>query len=319
MTTPLLQSLSIELGLGQYDLLRIILTAPLRYKVFQIPKRHGGMRTIAQPSKELKAIQRFILERTLSKLPVHRAAAAYVEGRNIGENAHVHVRSRVILKLDFQNFFPSITVRDWERYAKSRNLEFEPGDLALYSRILFWGQHSNQPKCLSIGAPTSPMLSNLLLFDLDTKLSEVAKKLRVRYTRYADDITVSGRRLEHVTEFEAAARAIVGKTGSPKLTFNEEKRGVYTMGQRRMVTGLVLTPTRNVSIGRERKRLISVMLHKVLVNKSTPENLATLKGLLGFTIANEPDFVSRMRDKYGNAVVDRVLRYQIPRKGTPPR
>src|SRR5258708_32226067 len=110
MTTNLLRELSIELGLGSNDLLRIIATAPARYKVFQIPKRRGGMRTIAQPSRELKAIQRFILDKILSKLPVHPAAAAYVTGRNIAENAIAHVKSRVVLKLDFSDFFPSITV-----------------------------------------------------------------------------------------------------------------------------------------------------------------------------------------------------------------
>src|SRR5258708_10712324 len=99
MTTNLLRELSIELGLGSHDLLRIIFTAPKRYKVFQIAKRRGGMRTIAQPSRELKAIQRFVLEDTLSKLPVHRAAAAYVTGRNIAENARAHAKSRSLLKL----------------------------------------------------------------------------------------------------------------------------------------------------------------------------------------------------------------------------
>jgi retron-type reverse transcriptase len=277
------------------------------------------MRTIAQPSRELKAIQRFILDKILSKLPVHPAAAAYVTGRNIAENAIAHVKSRVVLKLDFSDFFPSITVRDWERYARSCGIDFGPDELVLYSKTLFWGQRSYQPKCLSIGAPTSPILSNILLFELDTKLSEAAERAHVTYTRYADDITASGQRLEDVLRFEAITRAVVKKMRSPRLVFNDEKRGVYTKGQRRMVTGLVLTPVQKISIGRERKRLISVMLHKVAMNKSDPEHTATVKGLLGFCIANEPDFVSRMREKYGNAVVDSVLRFEIPRKGPPAR
>jgi hypothetical protein len=85
---------------------------------------------------------------------------------------------------------------------------------------------------------------------LDTKLTAAAEKVDVRYTRYADDITASGERLEHVMQFEAAARSIVRRMRSPMLTFNEEKRGLYTLGQRRMVTGLVLTPTQEISIGR---------------------------------------------------------------------
>jgi RNA-directed DNA polymerase len=315
MTTNLLRELSAEFGLGSNDLLRIISTAPARYKIFQIPKRHGGWRTIAQPSRELKAIQRFVLDKTLSKLPVHPAAAAYVTGRNIAENATVHLKSRVILKLDFRDFFPSITVKDWEKYARGSEIDFGPDEMTLYSKILFWGQRSYQPKCLSIGAPTSPILSNILLFELDAKLSEVAAKIHVSYTRYADDITASGERLEDVARFEATTRSIVRKMRSPRLVFNDDKRGIYTMGQRRMVTGLVLTPARKISIGRERKRLISVMLHKVALNRSDPEHMAMVKGLLGFCIANEPEFVSRMREKYGNAVVDTVLRFQVVPKG----
>jgi RNA-directed DNA polymerase len=317
MIETLLRDLSMELNLGYRDLMRIITTAPRRYKIYQIPKRRGGTRTIAQPSRELKAIQRFVLKRLLSKLPVHRAATAYVIHQNIGENALAHVKNRVILKLDFTNFFPSITVRDWERYTKAAGLQFERGELALYSYILFWGQRSNEPECLSIGAPTSPILSNILLFELDTKLSDAAKRAGVTYTRYADDITASAKTIEDVRRFEASARSIVRQMKSPRLSFNDEKRGLYTMGQRRMVTGLIVTPTGQVSIGRERKRLISAMLHKVVVGKSDPESMGTLKGLLGFCLATEPDFVSRMRAKYGNETIDRVIRYHIARTGPP--
>jgi hypothetical protein len=86
------------------------------------------------------------------------------------------------------------------------------------------------------------------------------------------------------------------------------KRGLYTKGERRMVTGLIVTPVGEVSIGRERKRTISVMLHKFSIGDLDAEQLEVLKGLLGFTIANEPTFVNRMREKYGNSVVDTALR-----------
>jgi hypothetical protein len=315
MPTNLLQNLSIELGLGARDLTRIILTAPKRYKVYEIPKKRGGTRTIAQPSREVKALQYFVLANLLSELPVHSAAAAYCKGKSILGNAVAHLNGRAILKLDFQDFFPSITVRDWVRYVRSSpRLNIESDELIFYNKILFWGQRTIDPRCLSIGAPTSPILSNILLFDLDTQLVSAAAKLSVRYTRYADDITVSGERVEGLLQFEAAARKIIQRTKSPSLKFNDDKRGVYTMGQRRMVTGLVLTPTHGISIGRGRKRTISVMLHKVLTGQSTPEAMATLKGLLGFCIASEPTFVSAMRRKYGDAVVGQVLRYDIPRK-----
>lgn len=317
MTINLLEELSLKLGLGRHDLLRIIGTAPRRYKVYQIPKRRGGTRTIAHPSRELKAIQRYLLDAILRKLPVHAAATGYVEGSNIATNAGAHAQSRVIMKLDFKDFFPSITVGDWEHYAKLRDVNLNSNDLALSSKIFFWGQKSDIPRYLSIGAPTSPALSNILLFDLDSKLANAAAETSVVYTRYADDITASGTAIENVLKFEELARAIVRETKSPKLAFNEDKRGVYTFGQRRMVTGLMLTPEKKISIGRDRKRQISAMLHKSIVGELDLDRLAMLKGLLGFCLATEPDFVSRLRRKYGNEAIDAVLRYHIPRVGPP--
>ncbi|MFO1048387.1 MAG: retron St85 family RNA-directed DNA polymerase [Geminicoccaceae bacterium] len=313
MTASLLQELSISFGLGAHDLLRIISSAPARYKIFQIRKRDGGSRTIAHPSRELKAIQRFILRHRLVKLPVHPAATGYIPNANIGENARVHLGNRNILKLDFKDFFPSILVRDWMNYARSNNVGVDSEDVSLYSKILFWsGGHGVMPRCLSIGAPTSPILSNILLYEIDVVLATIAQQLFVRYTRYADDITVSGNDIDDLMRFETATRRHIKKVASPRLAFNDEKRGVYGMGERRMVTGLVLTPTHRVSIGRERKRLISAMLHRAAQNNLNPENIAKLKGLLGFCIANEPDYISRMRVKYGNSVVDQVLKYIVP-------
>ncbi|QRM27900.1 retron St85 family RNA-directed DNA polymerase [Microvirga sp. VF16] len=311
----LLEELAINLGLGTAEIETIVETAPARYKVYDIPKRSGGTRTIAQPSRELKALQRYILSTKLVKFPVHKSAMAYLPGKNIARNAEEHLNGNILLKLDFENFFPSILVKDWESFAKKHPVQVIPvEDIKLYSKILFWGQRSRTPRCLSIGAPTSPMLSNLLLFTLDEQLDEAARKCSVNYTRYADDITVSGSTVEQVTAFEKLARKIVKSLRSPRLIFNEEKRGLYTRGQRRMVTGLIITPNGTLSIGRERKRTISAMLHKALLGELDLESTGHLKGLLGFSLANEPLFVNRMREKYGDAIVDRVLRLKLPER-----
>ncbi|MBX9943558.1 MAG: retron St85 family RNA-directed DNA polymerase [Reyranella sp.] len=319
MTIGLLKELGIKLGMGRSDLLRIISTAPKRYKVYQIPKRRGGTRTIAQPSRELKAIQRVLLKAVLSKFPVHAAATGYVENRSILDNAVAHMSSRVLLKLDFRDFFPSIVPDDWRRLARAKFVDLDEDEVWLSTMILFWGQKSTTPRCLSIGAPTSPMLSNIVMYSLDVRLAEAAAATNTTYTRYADDITASGPTIEDVRQFEAYAREIVGRSVSPQLTFNDQKRGIYSSGQRRMVTGLVLTPSNSVSIGRERKRLISSMLDHWIKDSLDNERKARLKGLLAFCIAAEPAFVSRLRAKYGDGPVNDVLRYHIVRKGPPPR
>lgn len=199
----LLDEMVVYFRIATPDLLRIIDTVPARYKQYTIPKRAGGIRIIAQPSREVKLLQRYIMETKLSTFPIHDAATGYIKRRNILYNAEYHQNSRVILKLDFENFFPSITVNDWTTLlSRHRPTAIERSDLRLYRQLLFWGQQSPIPRCLSIGAPTSPILSNIILFRLDTILFRTATRIKVRYTRYADDITVSGNSIEDVRNFE---------------------------------------------------------------------------------------------------------------------
>jgi hypothetical protein len=311
----LLPELSEHFGLGHYDLMRIISTAPARYKVYEIEKRNGGKRTIAHPSRELKEIQRYLLAAKLSHFPVHEAATAYVAGRSISSNAERHKLNSVILKLDFSDFFPSIKVKDWEAVVRQNPIaEIDMRDLPLYSKIFFWGvrRKSTVARCLSIGAPTSPALSNIMMYSLDTKFAAVAQQLGLTYSRYADDITLSATASERVLECEHAFRSIVRESTNPKLTFNEKKRGLYHRGQRRMVTGLVITPQMKVSIGRERKRRISSLLHKSSLGQLDTEDRGLLKGLLGFSLSVEPAFVERLRAKYGSEAVDVALKFHVP-------
>ena len=306
-----------KFGLSARDLARLIDSAPARYKVYQIPKRRGGSRTIAHPAKELKLIQRFIVEKKLSTFKIHESAMGYVKKRNILANAVSHRESDVILKLDFAEFFPSIRVGDWERFARANPVDcIDRGEIRMYSKLLFWGRYrsSTLPLCLSIGAPSSPILSNILLRDLDATLARKAIDFGVVYTRYADDITASADTVGKLEGFERATRRAIRAMRHPRLTLNEGKRGLYLKGQRRMVTGLIVTPTQEISIGRERKRLISAMLHRASLSVLSMTEMGRLKGLLGFCLATEPAFIGRMRSKYGDDVIDRVLRFRVARR-----
>lgn len=313
MMSSLLHELTLATGLPLPEIERIVATAPVRYKVYQIPKKRGGWRQIAHPAKELKLLQRVLLDRYLQRFPVHQAAMAYVRGRNIGDNAEFHSRQRLFLKLDFERFFTSIKAADWGKFLKKQaDPVFDPNDVSFATQILFWGEGSMRPKCLSIGAPTSPILSNMLLYDLDVSLTYRAKQCGVLYTRYADDMTVSGPSIEQVLSFEKGLREEVANLRSPKLKFNDDKRGIYGRGQRRMVTGLVVTPHGQVSIGRERKRMISSLVHRFSLGQLDEIQTGLMKGMLGFAIANEPRFMDRLRMKYGDQIIDAALRVYIP-------
>ena len=308
--TQLIRDCADYLGLTVGELLTIARTAPKRYYVWELPKRSGhGMRTVCHPARELKAVQYFFLRNILNNLPTHPAATAYKIGSSIARNARQHAHSRVILKLDFVNFFNSLRVINWLRYSSDNFSSWTIDDFDFSSRILFWGLGSYTPKCLAIGAPTSPSLSNALMYEVDHKISEFASSKGYTYTRYADDITLSSS--DHII-FEPAINAIrriLREARYTSVEINENKTVLASNGSARHVTGLTVTPTGEISLGRERKRLISSMVHRAINGRMPAEELPKLSGLLAFAIDVEPDFVDRLRRKYSQSAIAHIMRH----------
>lgn len=310
----LFEELLLHTGIAVGDLSRLISTAPARYKTYPIPKKTGGERIIAHPSRELKLLQRFVLDTYLCHFPVHPSATAYQTGSSIFHNALVHSGSRAMMKFDFEAFFPSLKPRDWSRrLGRLSNIELPPDFTRITVPLLFWGEKSRTPTSLSIGAPTSPAVSNILMYDIDDAIAKAASRVGITYTRYADDITLSGESTSKLERFEQVLIGVIRKSSSPRLVFNEKKRGLYHRGTRRTVTGLTITPDEKVSIGRDRKRMISAMIHHYETGQLAPDQVAKLKGWIGFAIANEPTFVTSMRRKYGPLVLDRILAWRDER------
>jgi len=144
------------LALTVSEVLAIAKTAPKRYYVWEVEKRSGrGTRTLCHPARELKAVQYYFLEKVLRDLPVHPSAMAYVTGKSIKKNAEAHAQSRVVLKLDFADFFNSLRVSNWRRYAAEHFPEWSQQELDFSCQILFWGAGTYNPKCLAIGTHVS--------------------------------------------------------------------------------------------------------------------------------------------------------------------
>ena len=196
--SDLLTNLGAAVLLSREELLRLIRSAPHRYKTYQIPKRNPGQfRTIAQPAREVKTLQYWVMKHVLNHFSIHPAATGYRNGLSIAENARRHVKGRYLLKLDFKDFFPSIKSTDLRLYIKKNaSKTFTDMDVDALSRILFWNPRHTDDMCLSIGAPSSPVLSNILLKDFDDLIAKFCSGLRVSYTRYADDCAPRAQRAE---------------------------------------------------------------------------------------------------------------------------
>ncbi|MEF8714722.1 MAG: retron St85 family RNA-directed DNA polymerase [Accumulibacter sp.] len=291
----LLRRMSSELAMLPSHLARIIQTAPLRYKLFEIPKKSGGMREVAQPAREVKAIQRWIIREIGPSLPVHTCAMAYRDGLSILQNAEAHAASRFMLKLDFTNFFPSILRSDLELHLERHcSGTLDAGARKLVAHVSCWARRRQPPLRLCIGAPSSPLMSNSILFEFDSRIADVCAQEDVVYTRYADDITISSRDRGKIDRYEEIVRSVIKNLQYPHLTLNETKTVRASRAGKRVVTGLVLTPEGQVSLGRDRKRLIRAMYHRSLSQQLSPKEAQELSGLLAFADSIEPGFSAKL-------------------------
>lgn len=306
--SKLLDDMGKDLLLSTDELERLIKSAPYRYKVFQIPKRTPGqVRTIAQPAREIKDLQRWVDRRVLRKLPHHRAATAYRKGKSILHNARVHASGRYLLKMDFSDFFPSITGADVSRYLRRARPDLDSDDVSRLIRILTWRPMRDSGMILAIGAPSSPTMSNLLMFRFDTLVAQYCRQVEVTYTRYADDLSFSAQSSESLRAVEAFVIATASESRTPRLTINDAKTVRASRRDSRRVTGLVLTNDNTVSLGRETKRRLRAAVFNFTTQPAdvnTETRREELRGWLAYADSVEPAFVMKLRARFGNAATN---------------
>ena len=305
----LLDAISKQFYLDKDEVKGLIRSAPFRYKVFPIPKRKPGeYRIIAQPAREVKVLQRWLIKSIFFKnMHYHSAAAAYIPKRNIRDNAAIHVKNSFLLKMDFKDFFPSIKPKDFRAYLESINYQhFSEEDIDYAINILFWRPKGKKALQLSIGAPSSPLISNLVMLHFDQKVDKMCKENDVRYTRYADDLTFSTNEANVLNGIYKNVQTICRKIKNPLLAINYDKTVFASKKHRRRVTGLILSNDKKVSLGRDKKRNISAMIHHFTQNKLDINTIMHLRGLLAFAMDIEPDFVARMKNKYGAKIIDNI-------------
>lgn len=288
-----------------------ILTAPHRYKTYEVTKRNGsGKREIAQPSKELKYVQKLILGKydLMQDLPIHKAAMAYRKNIGIQDNAFMHKDNQYVLKMDFSNFFPSIAPSDLiSHIEKHKKIQLDDKETKNLGRLFFYAKEKNEDLVLSIGAPSSPYISNTLMYDFDVLVQEICDKNKVVYSRYADDLTFSTNTKDVLFKFPELVEGMVGEIMYPGLLINNKKTVFLSKGTNRNVTGLVISNEGNVTIGRDKKRIIKSMVYKYSQGQLEPENeIPYLKGYLNYINGVEPSFLLLLETKYGVDLVNAI-------------
>jgi len=295
--------ISEELGLEPEAVSLIVRSASYRYKDYTVSKRTGGVRLISQPTPQVKVLQIWLARKIFRLLPIHAAAAAYMRHCSIVRHAALHSRNNFLMKVDFRDFFPSLKGEDilqllQENRGRLAHVVNDENDLNFVRSVVC--RHNRLP----IGAPSSPIISNALMYDFDLKWANWCQENEIAYSRYADDLCFSTRRANVLREVLDLLRVDLEARTSPKLHINEGKTVLTSRKRKRIVTGIVLTPQNGLSLGRKNKRKIRGMIHKFLVNKLDEKTRSYLTGYLSFARSVEPSFVESLKRKFTPETID---------------
>lgn len=256
--------MSLQTAFTLHDLAKLIKVSPdtlrdlayqtpdiLRYSHATMPKRNGDLRVLRIPSYHLMRVQRRLLPYLNDLFRPSSRAHGYVVGRGLRSNATPHIGKRYILNIDLVDFFGTI------HFGRIRGrLMSAPYNLtdAVATTI---AKLATCDEKLALGAPTSPILSNMLCSGLDSHLANLAKNHGCFYTRYADDITFSSNRrgfpraLAEVENDDGVSVTVAGRELSNLVEqegfeVNHRKTRLLTVNDRQEVCGIVCNQKLNV-------------------------------------------------------------------------
>jgi len=237
-----------------------------KYSILEIPKKSGEKRLIYPPTANLKKIQSLfnIIFQCLYKVP--KGTHGFVLKKSNVTNAKIHIDKNYIYTIDLKDFFPSVhQARFWKRLQlPPYNLNNTKIELAnLIANLVFLQTESQEEKnFLPQGAPTSPIISNIICERLDRRLLGLAKRFNLKYTRYADDITFSSNHnvYQKDSEFIIELNRIIT---NENFEINPKKTRLQKKGYRQEVTGIVVNSKANV----RRKYIKELRTYLFLIEK----------------------------------------------------
>ncbi|HLP88880.1 MAG TPA: reverse transcriptase domain-containing protein [Nostocaceae cyanobacterium] len=234
-----------------------------KYTSFNIPKKNGEIRKIYSPTWGISSIQERLNEVLRLVYTPKASVHGFVIERNIVTNAQNHCKKKFVLNIDIKDFFPTITQKRIRGVLMSPPYNLPSKVATTISHICCYDGKLPQ------GAPTSPIISNMVCAKLDSQLRILAEKNRCFYTRYADDITFS----TTVDKFPLSIAKITGskitdvilsnylisifESNGFQINFNKVR--IQRENQRQEVTGLTVNNQLNVS--RKYIRQVRAMLH----------------------------------------------------------
>ena len=286
-----LSSIEKDLGFSAKTLYGLSNSLEKHYHTVYLPKSDGSKRKLSVPDLILKLVQKSIADNILIQYPISKYSKAYKPGSSIQKNARPHVGKKKILKLDIEGFFDHIlysrvkdTVFYEEKYSESIRI--------LLTMLCYYNDSLPQ------GAPTSPAITNIIMYDFDETVGAFCNEKNIAYTRYCDDMTFSGCFDER--EIISFVKGELRKLG---LFLKNRKTAVISASKRQVVTGIVVNEKMNVT--KDYKKTIRQEIYyikkfgldehlKRLGISDKQQYVLSLKGRIAFvlqTIPNNCEFI----------------------------
>jgi RNA-directed DNA polymerase len=278
------------------ELAKLLLVSPLEidnvianrhrlYRCRQMPKSDRTFRVLRVPTGPLKLLQKKVKDHILDAVALLNCVHGGVAGRSVLTNARPHLRKPVVFTLDLKDFFPSVSVRTVQTIFEVLGFGREAADLLV--QITAWDHQLPQ------GAPTSMGLANLAMTRADVRLKTLAQKQGFDYTRYVDDLALSGP--WKLLSFRNLVRRIVEDEG---FRVNPNKLRTMHAGMRQTVAGVVVNG--KINLPREERKSIRI---EALRFASTPvrfrKNHARIRGQLSWLLSVNPPLGVGLRERVG--------------------
>lgn len=261
------------------------------YHTVYVPKSDGGKRKLSVPDLILKLVQKSISDNILIQYPISRYAQAYKAGSSVQKNAYPHVGKKKILKLDIEGFFDHILYSQVKDIVFCKEKYSEPIRILLTMLCYY---HDSLPQ----GAPTSPTITNIMMYDFDETVGAFCDAKNIAYTRYCDDMIFSGDFNER--EIINLVKNELSKLG---LHLKNRKTAVIPATKCQYVTGIVVNEKLNIIRDYKKKirqemyfiRKFGLDGHLKKIGISNKEQyVLSLKGRIAFvlqTIPNNGEFM----------------------------
>lgn len=282
-----------------------------RYRLFKIKKKSGGFREISAPRNQSFLMLLQVVNEILKAMYIPSDhAMGFAEGRSVVTNADVHKGQNYVFNIDLKDFFPSVEQGRVMKRLTLAPFNFLPQIALLISGLCSMRVKRDKPNehkhheldkhfkyVLPQGAPTSPIITNMICDTLDRRLNGLAKRFGLHYTRYADDITFSSMHNVYANkgEFRKELVRIIEGQG---FAINDSKTRLQKIGGRQEVTGVIISQKLNVT--KNYVREIRSLLHiwekygySVAISKFLPK----YKDEKGYVKKGNPDLINVLDGK----------------------